>query len=217
MRRRLAKYAALLAILVGIVVVPFILWGDAFDALAHRLISLEVSALAIAGAGIALLASDVFLPVPSSVVISLMGGLIGVAAAIAAGALGLSLGCVAGYLLGKRLGRSVTEQQMGREDYGQLTRMLDRHGAVMLAACRPVPVLAEASVIAAGIAGMPMAKTLAITGASNVGVAGVYALLGASAGGLFEFALVLVAALVLPGLLMLGSHFLLHRSEHPPV
>jgi 3-dehydroquinate synthase len=51
----------------------------------------------------------------------------------------------------------------------------------MLVLCRPVPVLAEASVIAAGVAGLPAGHVLAITTLANIGVAATYASLGSSA------------------------------------
>ena len=63
-----------------------------------------------------------------------------------------------------------------------------------------VPVLAEASVIAAGIMGMPAGRVMLVTGLANLGFAGVYAGLGASAEGTSGFLLAFAASLqsVLP-------------------
>jgi membrane protein DedA with SNARE-associated domain len=72
-----------------------------------------------------------------------------------------------------------------------------------LVLCRPVPVLAEASVILAGVVGAPRRRFLTLTSASNLGIAMVYAAVGAFAMEVQSFLLAFAAALVLPALTML--------------
>jgi 3-dehydroquinate synthase len=63
--------------------------------------------------------------------------------------------------------------------------------------------LAEASVILAGVIGAPRRRFLALTSASNLGIAMVYAAVGAFAMEVQSFLLAFVAALALPALTML--------------
>jgi membrane protein DedA with SNARE-associated domain len=93
--------------------------------------------------------------------------------------------------------------------------LLDRRGLPILALCRPVPVLAEASVIAAGVVGMPFGRTLFVTGFANLGFSAVYALLGASAQTMLGFLFAAAASLALPALALLGAN-LARRAQDGP-
>lgn len=210
--RRGFKYAALAGILVAAVVIPFLLFGDALDQLTYGLLGSEASRAAIATTGMLLLAADVLLPVPSSVVVTFLGGLLGSIEATIVGATGLSGGCVLGFLLGRRLGHDFAERQMGPEDFTYLSGLLDRYGAAMLAVSRPVPVLAEASVIAAGVAGMPAAKTLGLTTFANIGIAAVYASIGASAQSVSGLVAAFAASLAVPALALAAARVLRKRT-----
>ncbi|MCC7250277.1 VTT domain-containing protein [Hyphomicrobium sp.] len=191
--------------LVAAVVVPFLLFGESFGRFSQHVMTLETSRIVVITAGILLLAADVVLPVPSSIVISLMGGLIGALGATVAGTIGLSLGCALGFLLGRVFGHDFAERRMGREDFAYLAGLLNRYGAAMLAICRPVPVLAEASVIAAGVVGLPAFKTLVVTSLANLGISAAYAAIGASMQGTAGFITAFVAALAVPGLSLLAA------------
>jgi 3-dehydroquinate synthase len=65
---------------------------------------------------------------------------------------------------------------------------------------RGVPVLAEGSVIFAGLAGMPIGRFLLITSTANLCISAAYAGAGAYALGAGSFAAALAAAILLPGL-----------------
>jgi len=156
------------------------------------------SASAAALTGSLLLAADVVLPVPSTVVISVLGGLLGALGGTLVAAAGLTLGCVLGYGLGRRLGHDFAERTIGREDFAYLSERLERYGVLLLALCRPVPVLAEASVIAAGVAGLAARPVLIATTLANVGFAAIYAALGAAADTGAGLIAAVVASLGLP-------------------
>jgi len=195
--RRLAKYAALFAVLVAIVIAPFLLFEDTIDRISGMLESTASRSLT-AVAGFLLLAADVVLPVPSTVVITLLGSVMGILAGTLVAAAGLTLGCVFGFWLGRTLGRPFAERSMGAGDFAYLSRQLDCHGVLILALCRPVPVLAEASVIAAGVTGMATGRVLAVTTLANIGVAAAYALPGATANTNAGFLLAVAASTALP-------------------
>jgi membrane protein DedA with SNARE-associated domain len=188
----------MLLALLAVVTVPFLLFGEAIDGLTQSAMTGTTSRTVATAAGFSLLAADVVLPVPSTLVITVLGALLGSAAATLVAAAGLSFGCVLGYWLGRRLGHDFTRRAMGAEDFSYLARQLERRGVVVLALCRPVPVLAKASVIAAGATGMPAGKVLAVTTLANLGFAAVYACLGAAAASASGFILALAASISLP-------------------
>lgn len=97
---------------------------------------------------------------------------------------------------------------VGEEGLRRAGDWLDRHGLWALVLCRPVPVLAEASVIAAGLGRMRMGPALVATGLSNVGISAIYAGAGAAADGPGTFLLAFTAALLLPGAALLLSRTL---------
>ncbi len=192
--RRWRRFAVLAAALLAFVIVPFALFGDRLEALSRDLVSGTTSTFAAATAGFLLLAADVALPVPSTLVITALGSALGLLNGTAVAVAGLTLGCLIGYGLGLWLGHDFAERSLGPEDFGYLHRQLDRYGVLVLALCRPVPVLAEASVIVAGVAGMGLKQVLVVTTLANVVFASVYALLGAAAGSGSGLALALAAS-----------------------
>jgi uncharacterized membrane protein YdjX (TVP38/TMEM64 family) len=203
---RVLRYFAFIAVLIALVVLPFLLFGAELEVWTLRILADDRSKFAVAMAGGLLLASDVVLPIPSTVVTSGLGALLGGTLGMAVAAIGLTLGCVLGYVLGRALGHDFALRQLGEEDFAYLASLLDRYGLPILALCRPVPVLAEASVMAAGVVGMPMGKALLVTGVANLGFAGVYALLGAAAESAAGFLAAFAASLALPGLALLAAN-----------
>lgn len=205
-RRRVAKLAVVIVTLLAIVIVPFLLFGDRLDQITREAMANASYRPLAAGLGFLLLAVDVVLPIPSTVVIAVLGGWLGALPGTLVAASGLTLGCAIGYWLGQRLGSDFALRMMGAEDFAALPSWFDRHGALVLAFCRPVPVLAEASVIAAGVAGLSVRKVLVVTTLANIAFAGVYAVLGAGAESPRGFLAALVASIALPGTAMLAAN-----------
>jgi uncharacterized membrane protein YdjX (TVP38/TMEM64 family) len=206
---------AVLALL-ALVVIPFLLVGESLEDWSVAALRESATGRAAAWIGGALLVADVFLPVPSSFILAALGTTLGAAAGTLVGALGMSLGCVLAYGLGSALGPSRAERLVTREEQARLARGFARHGWLALAACRPVPVLAEASVLAAGILRLPKGPALLTTSAANLGVAGCYAALGASAGDGAALAAALAASMILPGAALALAGLLRRRSAAAP-
>ncbi len=202
-RRWIWKLGVLSVLLIAMVIVPFVLVGDELEAYTRSFVQGTSSAPLVAIVGIILLVADVLLPIPSSVVSSALGVLLGFPLGILAAAVGLTLGCAVGYGLGRWLGHDYARREMGEEDFSRLEGSINRYGLVVLALCRPVPVLAEASVVAAGVLGMRVWPVMLVTGFANIGVALVYVGLGSAADGLTGIALAFAAAIVIPGLFLL--------------
>lgn len=201
--RWLLKYTIFAGILIALVVVPFIFFGTSLEVWTFGLMESSRSAPFIAIAGSLLLAIDIVLPIPSTVVAAGLGALLGAPLGIASTTIGLTIGCAIGYYLGRYLGHDFAERELGKADFVYLASLLERYGLLLLAACRPVPVLAEASVIAAGVMGMRAIPVLIVTALANLGFAAVYAGLGAAAEGMTGFLAAFAASLALPGLAIL--------------
>lgn len=89
-------------------------------------------------------------------------------------------------------------------------RQLQRNfGGSALAICRGIPVLAEASVLAAGMASMPRIAFWAVVGPTNLGLAIAYAVLGATslATGWLPVALALSLGLPAAGLWLVARRY----------
>jgi uncharacterized membrane protein YdjX (TVP38/TMEM64 family) len=188
--------------LLAVVLVPFVLFEDQFNALAARLAAGDgptwTTALAIAG----LLASDCLLPIPSSIVSATAGVLLGFARGTAVVWAGMMVSCGIAYVIGRRA-ESGTKRFVGDASFERVTHLSQHYGNFALVVCRPVPVLAEASVIMAGVTRMPVARFLITCALSNLGVAVGYAAIGAFSMRFDSFLLAFLLSLAIPGLGML--------------
>ena len=75
----------------------------------------------------------------------------------------------------------------------------------MIVVLRAVPVLAEASVVLAGLSEMPLRRFLFLTGLANLGIAATYAAVGAFAVEANSFLVAFAGSILLPGLAMLSA------------
>jgi uncharacterized membrane protein YdjX (TVP38/TMEM64 family) len=208
------RMAALFGVLVAAVLVPFALFGPAVEQWTVAALAPTASKVLAGVVIFGLLAADIFAPVPSSLLCVAAGAALGAAVGTLVAAAGLSCGCVTGFWLARRVGVRHTRRLLGDGDYEALEAALRRHGLVVLVLCRPVPVLAEVSVLVAGAASLARGPAVAVTTAANIGVAAAYALLGASADGAASFLLVFAASCLLPALAWVGVR-LLPRTGRP--
>jgi uncharacterized membrane protein YdjX (TVP38/TMEM64 family) len=148
------------------------------------------------------LAADVFLPIPSSIVSTLGGVVLGFPKGVAASWLGMTAGSVVGYGFGLQAGEPIVRKTVGEAELGRVAALFHRYGNWAIILSRPVPVLAEASVIAAGSFRMPFPLFLLTSSLANLGISAMYAYTGA-AQATESFLLVLLAAIGLPGVAML--------------
>ena len=131
----------------------------------------------VAAASVALLALDVLLPVPSSVVMVANGTLFG----LVGGGLVSAAGLLASSLLAYSMGRWAGDRFGARLRHDEVTRLrllLHRHGAVFIVATRSVPIVAELAGLLAGAGPMAFGRYFyaSALGATAVGFS--YALIG---------------------------------------
>jgi membrane protein DedA with SNARE-associated domain len=191
------RWGVAAALLMAAIIVPFVIWGEALEQAVNADFWSGRTAVAIAFIGAALLAADVVLPVPSSLVGTILGTALGLFAGTLVGAAGLTAGCLCGYALGRAIGVR-TAKFVGEAELRRATAWLTRYGIAALVVCRAVPVLAEASVIAAGALRMPALPVFGATALSNLGISAVYATAGASASGGWTFLLAFLTAMGVP-------------------
>lgn len=203
--------AGLLALLI---ILPFLLWGEAAEIWIGQFLSDQTSIWLLAAAIFLLLASDIALPIPSSVVATAAGAFLGIGLGTIVSAGGLTAGVLAGLLIGRRYGRPACRAFIGAQEYDRLERYFRSHGNLILVLMRPVPVLAEGSVISAASLGTPMKSAVVYTTLANFGLAFAYACLGAWAADRGTFILVFLTSLMPPAIFFLGAKLAASRLEH---
>ncbi len=208
--RRL-RWAILWTILIAIVLVPFLIFEKQFEALATWLAAGNASGWATAGAIGALLALDVFLPVPSSIVSTGAGVLLGFWKGALVIWVGMNLGCAIGYLFGA-YAAVPARRLVGADGLERAGKIMDRYGAWAIVVCRPIPVIAESSVVFAGLVRSPLAPFLWLTTLADLGIALAYAAVGAFSMRAGSFLLTFAGAIALPGLALLAGKLWLGRA-----
>jgi membrane protein DedA with SNARE-associated domain len=108
-----------------------------------------------------LLAVDLLLPVPSSVVLSAAGMLADWQVVAAAGTGGMLTGNLIGYWVCRLAGRRAFEKFVKPEEARKFGKWLDRYGPAALVVSRLVPVMAETLSCMAGAARMHFGRFLA--------------------------------------------------------
>lgn len=200
-KRAAWRWAGLTLVVLLAIILPFVLLEDrlmvwtaaAFD---------YVHSNPWLGGGlvVGLLAGDVLLPVPSSIVSAAAGAALGWKLAAAAIWVGMTLGCVVGYALGASAGRGVALRVVGAGELDRARRLFDNIGPAALIVTRGVPVLAEAGTLAAGAARMPFWLFLLSTAVANLGVALAYAGVGAAAASSSSFLILFIGLATVPAI-----------------
>ncbi len=180
-------------------VVPFLVFGDWFEFAAQDWLHAKSESLRTASGIVGLLASDILLPIPSSIVCTYAGETFGMAMGTVVSWTGLTLGTIIGYGLSSWLGAPFVAK-FGQEESLRQAEML--HGSSagwLLALTRALPVLAEAAVLVCGMHRMGWQRMLVATMPANLGLAFAYAALGeqAESQGWLPIAFALAAALPL--------------------
>lgn len=200
--RRAIRWGALTLAALAFVLVPFAFFDARLHGWTLERIHADAPAATIAISVVLLLAADIVLPIPSSLVSTAAGAGLGFLPGLAASVLGMSVGCQLGYWLGRLSDRLVVQHLVSRNDLAAVSRHFQKHGHWSLAATRPVPVLAEASVLLAGVARVNLARFSVVTLLANVGISFVYCAVGSAALQASSFLLAFGGAVAVPALAM---------------
>jgi uncharacterized membrane protein YdjX (TVP38/TMEM64 family) len=198
------RWAILIGLMFALIIIPFIVFEKQFEALGTWLAEGHASGWTSASIIAALLALDVFLPVPSSIVSTGAGVLLGFWPGAAVIWIGMTIGCAIGYVFGVKAA-AAARKLVGADGLARANSIMERHGNWALVVCRPIPVLAESSVVFAGLVRSPVQPFIWMTTLSNLGIALAYAAVGAFSMEAQSFLLTFAAALALPGIAMLAG------------
>ncbi|MCA9440759.1 MAG: TVP38/TMEM64 family protein [Candidatus Omnitrophica bacterium] len=190
----------------ALIIVPFLFFGDRIESLTQNFIEKGPENRFFLGIFLGgSLALDVFLPVPSSLVSTACGHYLGFFTGLIVSLVGMILGCFAGYGTGISLGRKAADRFVGTHELERLEKGGERWGDWMVAVFRPIPVLAEASVVYAGMSRIPFVRFTLVSSLANLGVSLVYAGIGAYAANINSFLVAFLASVILPGMAIFFS------------
>jgi uncharacterized membrane protein YdjX (TVP38/TMEM64 family) len=152
---------------------------------------------------VALLASDIFLPIPSSIVMTFNGTLFSFVPGALVSLTGLLVGAALGYWISRIYGKRVLRLIAGDHADASVTRFFERFGVIAVVLSRPVPLLAETITCMAGTADMPFAPFLVGQLLGAIPLAFGYAWAGEFAGDQGSAFLALAFAVMVPTVLWL--------------
>lgn len=200
------KWVALIAGMLALIIVPFICFGARMDAWTQRFLNSAADRPGLTASILSgLLASDIVLPIPSSIVSTACGYFLGFWGGALASWLGMSVSGVLGYALAVGLGRAPLRRWLGDCELEKLEALYRRYGDWVIVLARPVPVLAEASVLFAGLGRMRFWRFLVLSLLSNAGISVAYAAIGTFSADLNSFLAAMSGAILLPWVFMVIS------------
>lgn len=198
--RRGVGWVGFCGLVLAAILVPFFLFGEGLETAARRFLEARPPdwqlALVLGG----LLAGDIVLPVPSSLVSTAAGALLGFWRGTATSWVGMMVASGLGYQLGARAGEAALRRMAGPSEVARLALLAERQGPWFLLVFRGVPVLAEASVVLAGVSRMSRRSFFSASALANLGVSATYSALGASAARAGSFPLLFAGMVLLPAL-----------------
>ncbi len=182
---------------VAIPLVPLLIFGEHLDAVIAQFLDPPPAAGVVAAVEIGVLTADILLPVPSSLVTTLGGAVLGVGLGTLCGWLGMTLAALLGWGLGRLLG-SRAVARLPAEEQAFVHQFRRRTADLLVILSRPIPLLAEAAAILVGGSGMPLRRFLPTAAAGNLAVALAWSLAGSLGREQEQLQWVLVLSLLVP-------------------
>lgn len=160
-----------------------------------------------AGLGVGLLIADVFLPVPSSLVMVAHGSLFGVVAGTLLSLVGSVGAALLGFAIGRRGGKFL-ERVVTPAEQARANNMLERWGMLAIIVTRPIPVLAETVAIMSGASSLSWSTVALASVVGSLPPALLYALTGAAVANFQTTSLMFGVVLLVAGLFWLTGRLL---------
>lgn len=193
-RKYLWRWLLGIAAVLAIPIVPFLILGEMLEVQVGGWLDETLPPQGVALLVIGLLASDIVLPIPSSLVSTFAGRMLGFWGGTAASWCGMTTGAAIAFALVRLCGRPLARRFSSEEELARVDALAARLGVFVLVLARPVPVFAEASVLLMGATRLSWWKFLAAVGLSNLGIAAAYAALGEQV----QLPIALAAAIAIP-------------------
>jgi uncharacterized membrane protein YdjX (TVP38/TMEM64 family) len=173
---------ALIAGVAGAVILSKLLIENVLGIPVDTLIKQWMARAGTGGGAIAvmtLLAADLFLPIPSSLIMVLSGAVFGVLWGSIFSLMGSIGGEWLGFELVRRYGRRASSKMVGDDELERLGRVFARHGAAVVVVTRALPVVMETMSVVAGLSKMNRSSFLVASLLGTAPIVVVYAYAGA--------------------------------------
>jgi len=163
-----------------------------------------------AALGVGLLIADVFLPVPSSLVMVAHGSLFGVVVGTLLSLVGSVGAALVGFATGRRGGK-LLERVVTPAEQARANNMLERWGVLAIIVTRPIPMLAETVAIMSGASSLSCGTVALASFVGSLPPALLYALTGAAVANFQTTSLMFGVVLLVAGLFWLTGRLLQPR------
>lgn len=190
----------------GLILGTWVIWGGIWDetfTLAGSVKWLENAGPWAWAAGIALLVSDLILPVPGTIVISALGYVYGVIIGGLIASVGLILAGITGYGVGRLFGENFSRRWLGDGDFEKGRALFAHGGGWIVALSRALPILPEVVSCTAGLVRMPFGLFLVSLICGSVPMGFIFAAIGSVGRDAAGWATVL--SLLIPAVLWLAA------------
>ena len=167
--------------LAALVLGTWLVWGGEWDeqfTLEGSVKWLESAGPWAWAAGISLLAGDLLLPVPSTIVISALGFIYGVLWGGVIAAVGLMVAGLCGYGVGRLFGEGVARRWLGDRDYEKGKLLFAAGGGWVVALSRALPILPEVISCTAGLVRMSFKRFVVSLACGSVPMGFLFAAIG---------------------------------------
>jgi uncharacterized membrane protein YdjX (TVP38/TMEM64 family) len=175
--RALFHSLPLVLAVLAVPIVPFVLLGGRLDESVQHFAESTNRAEA-AAVIIGVLAVDIFLPIPSSMISTLAGMKLGWLLGTLASWIGMTIGSTIGFAFARWFGPTFTRWFVKPTSLAQMHTLTERYGPRVIVLTRGLPILAEATVLLLGLERLAWRKFLPPLLLSNLGLSLVYALFG---------------------------------------
>ena len=166
-------------------ILPWIVLGPRMELWAAGMVSGEgasgLSRTLLGALGVGLLASDSFLPIPSTLVMSALGFALGTLIGGLAASAGVFLSGAIAFWVCRRWGAGMARRIAGEKGLARVDAAMQQQGVWLIAATRSVPVVQEATACLAGVTQMPAKLFFSALAAGCIPTGFAYAAIGASA------------------------------------
>jgi len=166
----------------ALVIAVWLLWGGHWEqhfTLTGAAVWMKQAGPWAWAAGMGLLAADLVLPIPGTVVMSALGLVYGALLGGFFAAAGSILAGLCGYGLGRLIGEKAARKLLGDRDFERGRLLFSRGGGWVVALSRAIPILPEALSCTAGLVRMPFHRFLAALACGSVPVGFLFAWIGA--------------------------------------
>lgn len=168
---------------------------------------LDDTGIEVAVLSVLLLTSDVFIPVPSSLIMIANGALFGVWLGTLLSLIGSVWSGLVGFMVGRR-GEEWFSRFISAEEMERANLLLMRWGVLAIIVSRPIPIVAETVSVMAGASRMRWSTMFWATLSGALPASLLYAITGATAAELDSFILTFTLVLAIAGIFwFIGTQF----------